>query len=124
MKFRSPLNGHPAAFSAQLVHILADTIRGSRHVLDPFAGTGRIHEIAEMADVPVPKHGLLVVNIKDHIRGGEVQKVTDWHAGCIESVGFQQVRRLEVECPGNKNGANAHLRVPYETVLVYTKGSA
>jgi hypothetical protein len=39
-------------FSRELIGPLADTIRGRTAVLDPFAGTGRIHAIAEEADVP------------------------------------------------------------------------
>lgn len=47
-----PSNDHPAMFSRELIEPLAGTIRGHRKVLDPFAGTGRIHAIAEAAGVP------------------------------------------------------------------------
>lgn len=46
-----PANDHPAMFSRELIGPLADTIRGRHHVLDPFAGTGRIHLIAAAAGV-------------------------------------------------------------------------
>lgn len=46
-----PSNDHPAMFSRELIEPLADTIRGRQHVLDPFAGTGRIHLIADTAGV-------------------------------------------------------------------------
>lgn len=47
-----PSHDHPAMFSRELIAPLADTIRGRRRVLDPFAGTGRIHTIAALAGVP------------------------------------------------------------------------
>lgn len=47
-----PSHDHPAMFSKELIEPLAARIRGCRHVLDPFAGTGRIHTIAEAAGVP------------------------------------------------------------------------
>ncbi len=48
-----PSNDHPAMFSRELIRPLADTIRGCSSVVDPFAGTGRVHVIAEEAGVPV-----------------------------------------------------------------------
>lgn len=48
-----PSNDHPAMFSRELIRPLADTIRGRLSVVDPFAGTGRIHVIAEEAGVPM-----------------------------------------------------------------------
>lgn len=47
-----PAHDHPAMFSRELFGPLAATIRGRHRVLDPFAGTGRIHTIAEAAGVP------------------------------------------------------------------------
>lgn len=47
-----PAHDHPAMFSRELIGPLADTIRGRASVVDPFAGTGRIHVIAEQAGVP------------------------------------------------------------------------
>lgn len=36
---------HPAPFSAVLLPLLADATDGCQRILDPFAGTGRIHEL-------------------------------------------------------------------------------
>ena len=47
-----PSHDHPAMFSRELIRPLADTIRGRASVVDPFAGTGRIHAIAQEAGVP------------------------------------------------------------------------
>ncbi len=46
-----PAHDHPALFSRELLQPLADTIRGRQSVVDPFAGTGRIHVIADLAGV-------------------------------------------------------------------------
>ena len=37
----------------------------------------------------LPPGGRLVVDIKDHIRGGERQGVAGWHAGCLTRTGFR-----------------------------------
>lgn len=47
-----PSHDHPAMFSRELIEPLAASIRGRRRVLDPFAGTGRVHTIAAVAGVP------------------------------------------------------------------------
>jgi SAM-dependent methyltransferase len=38
---------HPAVFSDPILDVIADLLAVHRHVLDPFAGTGRIHALAE-----------------------------------------------------------------------------
>ncbi|MGH9196557.1 MAG: hypothetical protein ACRD1T_12545 [Acidimicrobiia bacterium] len=38
---------HPARFSAEHIEIFAEVLEGYKKVLDPFAGTGRIHELEE-----------------------------------------------------------------------------
>lgn len=68
--------------------------------------------------------GQLVVNVKDHIRKGQVQHVTSWHMGAMLDTGFRRDWGQEVECPGNRNGAGAHLRVDHEYVMVFTRLAA
>lgn len=46
------MTNHPAKFSKTLYETLIETIRGEQNVVDPFAGVSRIHEIAELAEVP------------------------------------------------------------------------
>lgn len=38
---------HPAVFSEPILPVLADLLDGYRKILDPFAGTGRIHRLAD-----------------------------------------------------------------------------
>ena len=41
-----PPVSHPARYSDSILAVMVEMLRGSRRVLDPFAGTGRIHELA------------------------------------------------------------------------------
>jgi tRNA G10 N-methylase Trm11 len=65
--------------------------------------------------------GTLVLNIKDHIRKGVLQPVTNWHAVTLLMLGFVCTRRVHVPCPGQRHGANGHLRVEYESVLQFRR---
>ena len=65
--------------------------------------------------------GFLVLNVKDHIRKGELQPVTNWHAVTLLMLGFTCTARVHVPCPGQRHGANGHLRVDYESVLRFRK---
>ena len=66
--------------------------------------------------------GLFALNCKDHFRAGERQPVTEWHIGELQRQGFVLVDRVQVACPGQRHGANADLRMEYETVAVLRKG--
>jgi spermidine synthase len=61
--------------------------------------------------------GLLVVNLKDHIRQGQLQPVTNWHAVTLLQLGFVCTGRVRVPCPGQRRGANGRLRVSHESIL-------
>ena len=63
--------------------------------------------------------GAFVLNIKDHIRGGQVQPVTDWHIGALEALGFRQLQHKKVPTPSMRYGANADKRVEYESVILF-----
>lgn len=65
--------------------------------------------------------GLFVLNMKDHIRGGERQQVTDWHVRTLKNLGLVLLERKRIETPGNRFGANHDLRVEYEEVILFKK---
>jgi hypothetical protein len=65
--------------------------------------------------------GIFVLNVKDHIRKGVLQPVTNWHAVTLLMLGFVCTRRVHVPCPGQRHGANGHLRVEYESVLRFRR---
>ena len=45
----------------------------------------------------------------------------NWHAVTLLMLGFVCTRRVHVPCPGQRHGANGHLRVNYESVLQFRK---
>lgn len=65
--------------------------------------------------------GRFVLNIKDHIRGGVVQPVTEWHIAALVSLGFSVLAHEHVATPSLRAGANAEARVGYESVVVLHK---
>ena len=60
-----------------------------------------------------------VLNIKDHIRGGVLQRVTDWHIDALTALGFRLLRHERVNTPSMRYGANSDLRVEYESVILF-----
>lgn len=64
--------------------------------------------------------GLFILNVSDHIRAGNRMYVTDWHIKTLNDLGFKQMEHIKVETKRNKFGANSDLRVPYESILVFT----
>lgn len=73
---------------------------------------------AACLDVIAPG-GLAVVNVKNHIRGGTVQRVVEWHCSAWLALGcyLEQVRKVETS--GLGEGDNFDARVPYEVVMVF-----
>jgi hypothetical protein len=65
--------------------------------------------------------GRFVLNIKDHIRAGVRQHVTQWHIDTLQALGLQLVEHRQVDCPGNRYGQNSELRVEYESVILFRK---
>jgi DNA modification methylase len=59
-----------------------------------------------------------VLNCKDHIRHGQLQPVTAWHIATLVALGFTLTDRIDAPCPGQRHGANGHLRVKFESVLL------
>lgn len=65
--------------------------------------------------------GRFVLNIKDHIRGGEVMPVTQWHCDTLQRLGLLLAVKKEIKTPGNRLGANGDKRVDHEWVIVFFK---
>lgn len=63
--------------------------------------------------------GLLVLNVSDHIRGGVVQSVTDWHCGALVGRGFVLAERVGVLTRRQRRGQNGDVRVGCEWVLKF-----
>ena len=205
---------HPAKFTAAILDVLRPLVPPGAIVLDPFAGTGRVHRIAARAvgveiepewagmqrrtvvadalalpfgagtfDVictsptygnrladhheaqdgsvrrsyrhtlgrPLHPHnagamqwgeeyrcfhlaawceavrvlragGVFLLNVSDHVRRGVVQPVTAWHLDTLAALGLVLVDRVEVLTPRLRYGANASVRVAFETVAALGRG--
>jgi SAM-dependent methyltransferase len=68
---------------------------------------------AEVARVIRPG-GIFVLNTKDTVQA----LVTDPHVRLLTDAGFEEVHREIVKPPGYRNGANRHLRVGHEDIVV------
>jgi DNA modification methylase len=66
-------------------------------------------------------HGLLIINMSDHIRKGTVVPVTDWHKNTILDLEFSLIKELKIETQRMGFGRNNNLRVNYESILVFEK---
>lgn len=63
--------------------------------------------------------GSLVLNMKDHIRGGKRQRVTLWHVFCLMGLGFTPTQFERVPVRGMGYGQNGAARTPYESVISF-----
>ena len=62
--------------------------------------------------------GVFVLNVKDHIRKGERQYVTNWHVVHLQTVlGFHEIGAQRIPTRGNGFGANGKVRIDYEEVV-------
>jgi SAM-dependent methyltransferase len=64
--------------------------------------------------------GVLVLNIKDHVRNGDLEPVTQWHIDTLEGLGLRSAEPVPVETPSLTRGANYDLRAPCEWVIKFT----
>jgi SAM-dependent methyltransferase len=64
--------------------------------------------------------GAFILNIKDHIRDGQRQPVTNWHALTLLQLGFTCTARIHVPTPGQRHGAHGDKRIAYESLLKFT----
>ena len=65
--------------------------------------------------------GVLVLNISNHIRKGEIVYVSDWHVDTLIDMGFLLEKEIKIETPRNRFGSNSDKRVPYESVFILNK---
>lgn len=61
--------------------------------------------------------GKFILNIKDHVRAGVVQKVTAWHIETLRLMGFEVVDHKKVPVPSMRHGQNANKRIEFESVI-------
>lgn len=79
----------------------------------------QLHEEAWREAHRVLRHnGLILVNVKNHVRGGVEQLVVEWHAQALQGAGFKVLDIQELETRGLPVGANASTRVACESIIV------
>jgi len=64
-------------------------------------------------------NGLMIVNVSDHIRKGQVVNVVEWHKETIISFGMKFIDEIKIETPRMGFGQNAKSRVQHESILVF-----
>lgn len=65
--------------------------------------------------------GVFVLNMKDHVRKGAIQHVTDWHLEVLTGLGLEVEHSYWIEAKGNRQGENGDVRVDHETITVLRK---
>lgn len=65
--------------------------------------------------------GKFILNIKDHIRDGKRQLVTDWHIEALSQIGFAMVEHREVKVAGNQHGEGGKARLMHESVILFRR---
>lgn len=63
--------------------------------------------------------GRLVVNMKNHVRGGVEQLVVEWWIAAAAVVGFVLVDEIRVDTPSLRHGENHAARIEYESILIF-----
>jgi DNA modification methylase len=85
----------------------------------------RFHEQAwREASAALKPGGTLTLNIKNHWRAGEQQRVAEWHINTLFSLGMQMVALDIVPTKGLMAGANADKRTLAEFVITFRKSAA
>lgn len=65
--------------------------------------------------------GVMVINVSDHIRKGEVMPVCDFHREVLLDIGMHLQEEIEIKTPRMRMGSNANVRVDHEKIFVFTK---
>lgn len=68
--------------------------------------------------------GLFVLNIKDHIRSKERQRVSRWHLRILREMGLFIIGVHKIPTSGMGFGSNQFVRVPYEIVAICQRRDA
>ena len=63
--------------------------------------------------------GIFVLNIKNHIRAGQEQLVTEWHVETLGLMQFEIVDWEKVSVPSMRYGANGGQRAAFESVIKF-----
>lgn len=62
--------------------------------------------------------GIILVNVSNHVRRGQVQHVMEWHVDALASVGYRLERLVPITTRRYRHGANADARVDAEHLIL------
>lgn len=92
---------------------------GSTAVLQWGEAYRELHkEIYRACHLKLNRDAVVILNVKDHVRGGEVVQVSEWHKLAWAMMGWTPLDTIQVPVTGNGYGANGKARVPHEDVHV------
>jgi hypothetical protein len=82
-----------------------------------------LHEVVwDLCEWLLEPGGLFVLNVSDHVRGGETVPVTAWHLETLLGLGLKLVAHaIAVRTPRLRHGANHEKRCPAESVALFWK---
>lgn len=63
----------------------------------------------------------ILIDIKNHIRNGEEKYVSEWHRDTMIRMGWKLQSHYKVKVPGNRDGANAELRLDHHNLYLFTR---
>ena len=63
--------------------------------------------------------GLMILNISDHIRKGEIMSVVDWHENMLLKLNMKLINRIKIKTPRMRFGQNNKARIDYEEILIF-----
>lgn len=67
------------------------------------------------------KNGIIIINVSNHIRKGQVIDVVKWHKEALVEIGFFLDDEILVDTPRMRYGKNNDLRVSRESILILRK---
>lgn len=63
--------------------------------------------------------GVFVLNIKNHIKAGIEQPVTEWHIETLLSLGYELLEHVKLNVPSMRFGQNSEKRIEFESVIKF-----
>lgn len=100
-------------------HYLGRPIEGESSAVLQWGKGYRVFHLRAWEKVTEHVSRFFILNIKDHIRAGEVQPVTQWHIAVLENLGWRTVEHRRIDAPGQRHGENHLLRVPDESMILF-----
>ena len=102
-------DSHRSSYQFDLGRKLNDANSGLLQWGEPYREFHRVawREITRVLD---PAAGRLVLNLKDHVRGGRLMPVTGFHVEELRALGMVLRNVIGVAAPSNRRGANREAR--------------